>query len=181
MAERVYLQGPKKGWAPNYFPRSLVFDANVWLSINGPFEDSNQARARAYSHFYKKAVEGGCTICLPQLVATEFLNRAIGIQAKQAGFDKSKGKIHQAVGYGDWIKEACDLLNAIVDGNKRLSDGFDGLDLEACYKCAEAGGLEFHDVLLVDLCAREHHTLVTDDADFTGQNVPIVTWNERLA
>lgn len=180
MPERYYLQGPEKCTPKELLPRPILFDANIWLSINGPFEDHIPNRASAYSSFYKNAVESGSEIHIPQIVASEFLNRSVMILAKAAGFNRSEGKIHRAENYGSWIKEACDLLHMIIDGNVRVADDFDQIELEYCYKTAEGGGLEFHDVLIGSLCDRNNFTLVTDDADYTGYSVPIVTWNQRL-
>lgn len=179
MAERHYLQGAEKCDETALFPGSFVFDANIWLSISGPFEDKIRARADAYSGFYKKAIETSSRVYVPQLIASEFINRSIMILAKADNFDH-QCKIHQADGYNKWIKEGCDLLHAVVDGNTRLPDGFDNVDLEKCYQDAEAGGIEFHDILIAALCARHGFTLVTDDADYAGQDLPIITWNQRL-
>lgn len=180
MPERYYLQGPQGGLPKEFFPRAVLFDANIWLSISGPFEDHIPKRASAYSSFYKNAVESGSEIHIPQIVASEFLNRSVMILAKAAGFDRTMGKIHRAENYRLWIKEACDLLHAIIDGNVRVPDDFHEIKMEHCYKIAEGGGLEFHDVLIASLCDRNDFTLVTDDADYTGHTVPIVTWNQRL-
>lgn len=180
MGERHYLQGSKKGIPPEVLTGSVVFDANIWLSINGPFQDDVADRARAYSGLYKKILEAGGEVYLPQIVACEFLNRAVWIQAEAEGFKRGTGKLHQAAQYSTWIREACDLLNSIVADSKRVPDGFDGLDLAALYASAEAGGLEFHDVLIVTLCQSLACVLVTDDRDYAGQNVTIITFNQRL-
>lgn len=177
--ERYYLQGSKRGIPDALFKGGFIFDANVWLCINGPFADDIPGRALAYSSFYKKAIEAGAPVYVPQIVACEFLNRSVLMQAKSAGFDR-KCKIHRAEGYDEWIKEACDLLHSVCSDNSRLPDGFDSVDLEACYTLAEQGGLEFHDVLIMRLCETHGCTLVTDDADFSGQAVSVVTWNQRL-
>ncbi len=156
-----------------------MFDANIWLSINGPYPDKIEARGRAYSAFYKRALEAGAQIVVPQLIAGEFLNRAVKIQADVAGFDY-RCKIHRADDYRDWIKEGCDLLNCVAGDHVKIADSFDSLELEPCFAAAEAGGLEFHDVLVVHMCRAGGHILVTDDADYAGQDLPIVTWNTRL-
>lgn len=180
MADRHYLAGAKKGIPAAVLSGGLVFDANIWLSINGPFEDVVPDRARAYSGLYKKILEAGGKVYLPQVVACEFLNRAVWIQGEADGFKRGNGKIHQAPDYPKWIKEACDLLNSVVDDSERVSDGFDGIDLSEVYSTAEKGGLEFHDVLIAALCQKLEVTLVTDDRDYSGQNVAIVTFNQKL-
>lgn len=178
MSERYYLQG--KAAKPIEFDgKSFLFDANIWLSITGPYPDKLQDRARAYTSFYKSALEAGCAVAVPQIVAGEFLNRAVRIQADVDQWDK-KGKIHRAQGYSKWIKEGCDLLNSIVCDHARIPDSFDKIELEPSFTVAEKGGLEFHDVLIADACRRGGFILVTDDADYSGQDIPIVTWNTKL-
>ncbi len=179
MAERFYLQGSDQCQLDEVLPRGLMFDANVWLSIGGPFPDKPK-RVAAYSAVYKRALESGAEIFIPQIVAGEFLNRAVVMLARADGHD-GRGKIHAAANYGAWIKEACDLLHAILGDHTRLPDGFDALEMEPCYAAAEAGGLEFHDILIASLCRRNGLTLVTDDADYKGQDIPIITWNQQLS
>lgn len=178
MSERYYLQG-KRAEPIDFDGKSFLFDANIWLSINGPYPDTNFDRAKAYTSFYKSALESGCEVAVPQIVAGEFLNRAVRIQADVDDWDR-KGKIHRALGYSKWIKEGCDLLNSILDDHCRVADGFDIIELEPSFAVAERGGLEFHDVLIADACRRGGYILVTDDADYSGQTIPIVTWNTKL-
>jgi predicted nucleic acid-binding protein len=180
MPDRYYLQGPKAGLPVGLFPGKFVFDANVWLSISGPFEDSVRQRAIAYSSFYKKAVNSKSTVIIPQIVACEFLNRAVWILAQADGFERGQGKLHRDPKYAHWIKESCDLLHSVVSDNIRVSDEFESIELETCYANAEKGGLEFHDVLIANTCVRNGWILVTDDSDYSGQDVPVVTWNQRL-
>jgi len=180
MSDRHYLQGSKKGIPPEILSGGVIFDANIWLSINGPFQDDVADRARAYSGLYKKILEAGGEVYLPQVVACEFLNRAVWIQAEADGFKRGSGKLHQAADYPTWIREACDLLNAVVGDSRRVADGFDNLDLAPVYASAEAGGLDFHDVLIVKLCESFGCVLVTDDRDYAGQDVAIITFNQRL-
>lgn len=181
MAERYYLAGPRKK-LHECSNTAFLFDANVWLSISGPFQDHVPQRASAYSAFYKRILAAGGSVVLPKVVLSEFVNRAVHMQAKLAKFEKGPGvKIHDAPTYDDWIKEACDLTFHIVNDNTRVPDGFDNLDISACIGRAEAGGIEFNDVMIAEVCRRDGYILVTDDADYSGYDVDIVTFNQRLA
>lgn len=179
MADRYYLQGPKKGYPAGLTAGRFVFDANVWLSVTGPYPDGTPDRAKAYSGFMKKIIEAGGEILVPQLIACEFFNKAVVIQ-QRAEDPGHRGKIHRAAGYSAWAKEASDLLNAVVSDNVQLDDGFAGLGLDPLYSEVERGGIEFHDLIVASLCAREKCVLVTDDADYTGRDIDAVTWNTRL-
>lgn len=181
MAERFYLAGPRKR-AHACAGFSFLFDANVWLSISGPYQDSVAARASAYSGFYKHILANGGTVVLPKVVLSEFVNRAVYMQAKVANFQRDgRNKIHQSDEYEEWIREACDLSFHIVNDNSRVPDGFDTLDIPMCLSRAEAGGIEFNDVMIAEVCRRDGYVLVTDDADYAGYDIDIVTFNQRLS
>ncbi|WP_158584933.1 PIN domain-containing protein [Brevundimonas sp. LPMIX5] len=181
MADRYYLAGPNKN-LHKCSNTAFLFDANVWLSISGPYEDRISQRASAYSNFYKRVLASGGRVVLPKVVISEFVNKAVHMQAMVAKFEKARGvKIHDAAAYDEWIKEACDLTFHIVNDNIRVPDGFDSLDISACINRAEAGGIEFNDVLIAELCRRDGYVLVTDDADYSGYDIDIVTFNQRLA
>ncbi len=179
MTDVYYLQGQKRNIPEGFLPKDMIFDANIWLSINGPFEDKIPSRAQAYTRLYKKAIEAESSIYVPQIIATEFINKSIMILAQADGFSRDC-KIHQAKGYEKWIKEGCDLLHSIIDGNKRISDNFDKIDLEECNTSAEKGGIEFHDVIISSMCIKNDFVLVTDDADYSGQDITVLTWNQKL-
>jgi hypothetical protein len=70
MPERFYLQGGNAKLLP-IKGRGFLFDANVWISISGPFEDKIRARALAYSSLYKRIIEGGGSVVVPQMSTAE--------------------------------------------------------------------------------------------------------------
>ena len=42
------------------------------------------------------------------------------------------------------------------------------------------GESDFNDQILIDLCRRQGLKMVTDDGDFKGQDVSVITRNQRL-
>jgi predicted nuclease of predicted toxin-antitoxin system len=54
------------------------------------------------------------------------------------------------------------------------------IDVDALLGRYEVGKADFNDQILAQLCRREELTLITDDGDFRGSGLKIVTANRRL-
>lgn len=61
-----------------------------------------------------------------------------------------------------------------------VESGFTSLDSWALLNEYEKGNLDLNDQVLVHLCGSKGLTLVTDDADFRGQDVTVLTANRKL-
>jgi predicted nuclease of predicted toxin-antitoxin system len=44
----------------------------------------------------------------------------------------------------------------------------------------ESGNADFNDQIIAELCRKKQLTLITDDGDFHGQDIAILTANKRL-
>lgn len=157
-------------------------DANVWLFLYGPVQDHRSWQAKAYSAFFAEALKRGAAFYLPQIIATEFVNRSLTLLAETSGWNrKTDGKLHAHKDYPFWAKDACDSLHAFVSDVSRVADRFDEIDLEALYDEVENGGrLDFNDHLIANMCRSLGMTLITHDADFSGMDLPIITANKKL-
>lgn len=178
MSERHYLGHTLGGEVLN---RGFVFDANVWIFLQGPLQDHESWQSKAYSAFYSDVIKAGSEVYLPLVVATEFANRCLTLLAQASGWNRQAGKIHAEKDYLVWSKDACDSLNAIVGDSTRIDDDFSSVKLEPLYDEIERGRLDFNDHLIIDLCRRHGLTLVTHDADYADIDLPIVTANKRLS
>lgn len=157
----------------------LVFDTNVWLFINGPFIDLRDPRHHVYSSLYAAALKAGTRIWLPQIVLAEFVRQSLRQYARSAEVDTSK-KLHGHPEYSRWMTDISDEVFHLVDACHLLADEFEKIDLDACFSDAGAGGIDFNDVLLSELCKRHGLLLVTDDADFRSSPLSIATSNRKL-
>lgn len=53
-------------------------------------------------------------------------------------------------------------------------------DIEGLYRQFDGGRADFNDLALSELCRRQNLKLVTDDGDFKGHDLTILTENHRL-
>src|SRR5262249_7852119 len=61
-----------------------------------------------------------------------------------------------------------------------VDSGFATLDIDSLMNQYGAGDPDFNDLVLTDLCKSKGLKLVTDDADFGGKNITILTANKKL-
>lgn len=164
---------------PDLSDAKLLFDTNVWLLIQGYFTNHKDPRVRLYSGFYEAALESGAQLFIPQTVISEFVNRAVRSRAFESGWD-GKGKIHHHQQYDEWIDDASNDVHHISTGATFLSDGFSEVKFDSIVEMTKESTLDFNDILIKEMCNRCGLVLVTDDSDFRGQDVTLLTGNPKL-
>lgn len=161
--------------------RDVLFDTNVWLRVHGCLTDIADRRTVTYSPYYKKLLDAGRKIYLPHVIVSEFVNVSLKIKADGEGWTRAQGKIHQHAKYRDWITDISDNFHHISSDCMLVDDAFSDTELSGTFGTCGAGNMDFNDALIAGICLRLDALLVTDDADFGGQAVSIVTGNRRLA
>jgi predicted nucleic acid-binding protein len=161
--------------------RDVLFDTNVWLRVHGCLTDIADRATVIYSAYYKKVLDEGRKIFLPQVVVSEFVNVSLSMKASEAGWMRTQGKRHQHADYCQWINDISDDLYHITTDCIPVDDAFASIDLSEALTTCGSAKLDFNDVLISMTCSRLGIFLVTDDADFASQPIPIVTGNKRLA
>jgi hypothetical protein len=62
----------------------------------------------------------------------------------------------------------------------RVASGFETLAIDTLIDEFATGDLDFNDQILTSLCDRTGLKLVTDDGDFRGRGISVITANQRL-
>lgn len=155
----------------------LLFDTNIWLRVQGYFTDSRDKRSRTYSWLYKKALERECPIFLPLPVLSEFVGVSLNAKARESGWTRDQGKLHQCEAFGEWMADISDDAYHVVADCSLLDDRFSTFHLDPIFAAASDGGIDFNDLLISEICRSHELVLVTDDADMKAQDVDIVTAN----
>ena len=62
----------------------------------------------------------------------------------------------------------------------RVESGFESLDITTLIAEYAAGNSDFNDQVLTALCKKRGLKMVTDDADFKGKDISVITANKRL-
>lgn len=161
----------------------LFFDTNVWLRIHTVGYDPNDQNVKAYSSAFRRCLVAGCPIFVDVIVLSEFVNRyARWMFETQPEPQRAKGfkSYRNSSAFKPVAKEIADACRRIMGVCKRLDDPFCQVDPEELLSEFETGKVDLNDQLITRLCAAQNLTLITDDGDFGGVGVPILTANRRM-
>lgn len=157
------------------------FDANVWMTINGPYVDTHKAKTKIYSRIRRRIPQSGGTLFSDCNVISEFINRYARLvheEMKRSGDAPADFKqFRKSESFSDLAEEIAEKVRIMtspctvvpVEATKaRINEICDGM-------CD--GGSDFNDQLIADTCRRNELTLVTHDSDFLSISIPIISAN----
>lgn len=161
----------------------LFFDTNIWVYLLEhsenppphllPYIDAYAAMNRAGSRLYTDMLVIG--EIRHHIVDAEFAKWKI-IHGKKGFKDFRKTpefavSARKAAGAIQIVLESCRLIRRQV-----LAEA-DVVRLTREYAC---GRIDFNDLVIAEICRRRRLALVTNDADFKGQGIAILTVNKAL-
>lgn len=158
----------------------LLLDANVWLFIYGPHKPGDE-KVAVYSHALARIKAAQSCIYIDVLIVSEFINRLSRLKWKQ-NFSKY-GDFKQFRKSKDFKSVARNIaadVKYVLGLCTRVSSGFESLEINRLIDKYSEGNADFNDQVLSDLCNRTGMKLVTDDSDFKGRDIPIITANHKL-
>lgn len=161
----------------------LLLDANVWLFIYSPQYRPTDRRAKVYSTALKRVLEARSTILMDAMVLSEFVNVLTrlaynSLPAEQRPSDfKTFRRSSSFKTTAASIADSCARILQVVT---RIESGFTSCDPADLIRRYQAGRSDFNDLLLAHVCRTEALTFVTDDADFLGSKLVILTANAKL-
>ncbi len=161
----------------------LLFDANIWLFLYGPQYNPDDRRVKVYSAAMRSILAAKCRIFVDVLILSEFVNSWARFkyntipQQRRPKFFKTFRESPEFVGIA---RQVAATVRKIVGLCTPVDSGFQALDFNDLLSDFEGGKLDFNDCILARLCAAQSFKLVTDDADFRGRDVTILTANPRL-
>lgn len=162
-----------------------VFDSNVWLPILG-LENDESISEHYKSYFSKvfKLKDSRILLCPVQI--SELLNRLLRFHAyKEFVKAGSRGE------FSDYYKRVYRGSVEFKDQHKSILDDIESYQSHVILCDSEVGGLDevlgynpskldFNDHYLYLLAKNQKATIITDDRDFNGLDVPVGTFNKRL-
>lgn len=161
----------------------LLLDTNIWLFLFGPQYNPSDTRVVTYSAAWKKILDERCKIFIDVLILSEFVNASaryfyntLPPSQKPRDF-KTFRKSAQFKPIAKGIAADC---RRILNFCARIDSGFAALDTTGLLNDFESGKMDINDQLLLRLCAAKNFILVTDDADFKGRSVKLLTCNRAL-
>jgi len=157
----------------------LLLDTSVWLLIYGPHVPGD-GRVALYSGALKRMLEAKSRLYVDVIVLSEFINTYARMKqqivAPRLRFkDFRRTDDFQSVA-NDVVADAKQMMKQCVWVVNEL-----GLLLvDDLLNEYALGKSDFNDQLISVLCGQKGMKLVTDDSDFKGRNIPILTANSQL-
>lgn len=166
----------------------LFFDTNIWLIVFGPQEPRNIKKIRIYSSAFQRILKAKSKIYIDVLVVSEFINT----YARQKWYlkkldqnlaEKYKESFKKFRNSSHFIPIAQQIATdtrRILQFCQKIEDGFGKLNTNRLINEYASGNHDFNDQVLGELCRSKGLKLITDDGDFKGEEVPILTANRKL-
>lgn len=158
----------------------LLLDTNIWLFIYGPQKPKSH-KVETYSQALAKILAAQCPIYIDVLIVSEFINAYARLKWKLVAPHINAFKVfRKSEEFKAIAQDIAADVRRVLKHCSRVENGFGTLDIEGLMTEYAAGEYDFNDQILVALCQRKGLKLVTDDGDFAGQGISIVTANNRL-
>jgi len=158
----------------------LLLDANIWLFVSGPQKPGSK-KVRTYSQAFKRILKAHSRIYIDVLIVSEFINAYARLKWNFMG--KPHGNFKQFRRSRDFNPIAQNIaadIRCVLHHCSRVENDFKTLDIDNLITKYEGGNSDFNDQVIAALCRSRGLKLVTDDGDFRGYKIPIVTANKRL-
>lgn len=161
----------------------LLLDANIWLFVYGLQKPRNK-KVDIYSQALVNILKAKSCIYIDVLIVSEFINTCARRQWEQWKLQNSqsiefkifrKNKDFKPIAQGI----AADVKR-MLQHCVRIENGFESLAIDVLIDEFGVGNSDFNDQVLTALCKRKELMLVTDDGDFKGCGVPLITANTSL-
>ena len=157
----------------------LFLDANVWLLIYGP-QNTGNARMHVYSSAFRRILEAKSRMYIDVLIVSEFINTYARLQWQLKAPDKAFKAFRNSPQFKPVAQEVAGDIKRVLSHCLRIESRFDALDVDGLIDEYAEGGADFNDQVIRNLCRSRNLKLITDDRDFKGQGISILTANRRL-
>jgi predicted nucleic acid-binding protein len=160
----------------------LLLDANIWFFVYGP-QDPKDYRVPIYSLALKNMLAAQSRLYVDVLVLSEFINRYARMEYEMAikrGFTGNFKRYRKSADYKPISQAIAASAHRILAQSQRLGSGFETVNIDALLSDFGTNCKDFNDLIIAELGRAQGITLVTDDADFKGVGIPILTANAKL-
>lgn len=158
----------------------LLLDTNIWLLVYGP-QKPGDPRVDVYSQAFSKILTAKSRIYIDVLIVSELINVWIKQHRKLvAPRTKNLKEFRESADFKPVAQNIAADVKRVLRHCIRVADGFELLAIESLIDEYALGDFDFNDQVLTALCKRTGLKLVTDDGDFKGREIPVITANRRL-
>ena len=158
----------------------LFLDANIWLYIYGP-QKPRGFWTNIYSQALARILAAKSHIYIDVLIVSEFIN----VYARQkwrlvAPQGQNFKNFRRSSGFKPVAQDIAADVRHVLSHCSRIESGFATMDKDDLLNDYAAGNYDFNDQVITELCKKEGLTLITNDGDFRGQGIAVVTANRHL-
>lgn len=160
----------------------ILVDTNIWLYLFPAPGNPPHNYAHQYSTAFANLVSAKAQPILDPMVLSEYLNRYIRIEWEgnyRAQYPRFKD-FRNSPDFASVSSAAETFAKSILSFCQIHSVRADELDLNQALSAFSAGGEDFNDALLVDVCKKRNLKLMTNDGDFQDGGIEVLTTNRRL-
>lgn len=160
----------------------VLVDTNVWLYLFPAPGNPPHNFAQQYSTAFANLVSAQAQPVLDPMVLSEYLNRYIRLEWEgnyRTQYLKFKD-FRNSPDFSAVALAAETFARRILSFCQIHSIPADELDLSLALAEFSAGGVDFNDALLVDICKNRNLKLMTNDGDFQDGGIEVLTTNRRL-
>ncbi len=161
---------------------ALLLDANIWLFVYGP-QKPTDTRVAAYSNALAKILAAKSCIYIDVLIVSEFINVYAKLKwnlLPESSKPRNFKQFRKSSTFKPVAQDIAADVKRVLQHCTRVGSGFESLDITALVDEYAAGESDFNDQILTALCKKNGLKIVTDDVDFKGRGIPIITANKRL-
>lgn len=159
---------------------NLFLDANIWLLFYGP-QSPRSHWVDVYSRAFSNILGAQSTIFIDVLIVSEFINTYARQKWKLEApeFEQFK-EFRRSSAFQQVAQDIASDAKRVLQHCCPIESGFESLNLDDLLVDFARGNADFNDQVISELCGNRGLTLVTNDSDFQGQDVTILTANPRL-
>jgi predicted nucleic acid-binding protein len=161
----------------------LLLDANIWFFLYGPHRPGDP-RAAVYSGALARILAAKTQIYIDVLVISEFINTYARLRHNilkgRPGVPRDFKQFRNTSAFKVIARDIAADTRKILINCTCVESGFATLNITSLVNDYAGGDSDFNDLVLADLCKRKAFKFVTDDGDFRGKDLTILTANKRL-
>ena len=161
----------------------LLFDANVWFFLYGPHRPGDP-KATIYSGALKRILSAKSRIYVDVLIVSGFVNRYARLKHNllrhRPAVPNDFKQFRNTSAFKVIAKDIAADTRKILTNCTRVDSGFSILDIDSLVNDYGRGDSDFNDLVLAELCHIEGFKLVSDDGDFKGKDITVLTANRKL-
>jgi predicted nucleic acid-binding protein len=161
----------------------LFFDTNIWFFIYGP-QSKLDGRQRIYSNAFHSIISNGGKIYIDILVLAEFINRVArfhyDIWCDENQSTLNYKEFRSSENFKSIAKEIEIASQMILLDSTQIETGFTKINISSLLTSFVQKQQDFNDLVIENICQINQLKLVTEDRDFKGTNIQILTSNRKL-